>query len=347
VVSVLHYTTPADRAWLHNIYQRLYYAPIVLGAYWFGVRGGLLTAVAAAFAYAPHIRHTWSNNEPYAASQYVELVIFPSAGLLVGLLADTQRTLTRKYQQAAASLETANRELRESDEQLRRADRLSALGEIAAGLAHEIRNPLAGITGALEIVQSRVAAGTPEAEFSGIAAKEVARLDGLVGEFLAYARPRQPELRPASLATVIEHVVLLLTPEAERAGLRIEREDTGDLPPVRMDAEQIQQVVFNLVLNGLQAGPRGSRVLVRTFLDGTSAVVDVADAGPGVATDSRTRFFEPFVTTKAQGTGLGLAVSHRIVLAHGGRLEYRDAPGGGALFRIILPVATCGGADVG
>jgi signal transduction histidine kinase len=343
-VSLLHYTTPPERAWLHNIYQRLYYAPIVLGAYWFGVRGGLLTAVAAAVAYAPHIRHTWAHNEPYAASQYVELVIFPSAGLLVGLLADTQRMLTRQYQQAAASLETANRELRESHEQLRRADRLSALGEIAAGLAHEIRNPLAGVKGALEIVQSRAAAGTPEAEFTGIAVKEVGRLDGLVAEFLAYARPREPELRPAHLGGVIEHVVLLLTPEAERAGIRLEHDVAHDLPPVEMDPEQIQQVVFNLVLNGLQAGPAGSRVRIRTFREGTTAIVEVADCGPGVSAEGRARLFDPFVTTKAQGTGLGLAVSHRIVAAHGGRLDYRDAPGGGAVFAVALPLSSPGPA---
>jgi signal transduction histidine kinase len=343
-VSLLHYTTPADRAWLHNIYQRLYYAPIVLGAYWFGVRGGLLTALAAAVAYAPHIRHTWAHNEPYAASQYVELVIFPSAGLLVGLLANAQRTLTRQYQQAAASLESANRELRESHEQLRRADRLSALGEIAAGLAHEIRNPLAGMKGALEIVQSRVPAGTPEAEFSGIAAREVGRLDGLVAEFLAYARPRPPELRPVSLGGVVEHVVLLLTPEAERAGIRLGGEDSGGLPPVEMDPEQVQQVVFNLVLNGIQAGPEGSGVRIRTFREDTMAVVEVTDRGPGVSVEARARLFEPFVTTKAQGTGLGLAVSQRIVAAHGGQIEYRDAPDGGAVFRVTLPLSSAGQA---
>ena len=169
VVSVLHYTTSPSQAWLHNIYQRLYYAPIVVGAYWFGARGGLAVALAAAVAYWPHIHYTWGANAPYAASQYAELVIFQAAGLLVGFLSDVQRKLTRESQAAAASLEHANRELRESQTHLMRADRLSALGQIAAGLAHEVRNPLAGVEGALEIVASRVAPSTPEAEFTGIA----------------------------------------------------------------------------------------------------------------------------------------------------------------------------------
>jgi two-component system sensor histidine kinase HydH len=343
-VSVLHYATSAEHAWLHNIYQRLYYAPIVLGAYWFGVRGGLLTAVAAAMAYAPHINHMWGHNAPYAASQYAELVIFPSAGLLIGLLADTQRKLTSQYQRAAASLETANRELRESHDQLKRADRLSALGEIAAGLAHEIRNPLAGIKGALEIVQSRVNAGTPEAEFSGIAATEVARLDSLVGEFLAYARPRDPEFRTARLSDVIEHVVLLLRPEAERAGIRITHGDAARLPDLRMDPEQIQQVVFNVALNGIQAGPPGSELLIRTSYEQGWATVEIVDRGPGVAAEHRHRLFDPFFTTKTHGTGLGLAVSQRIMAAHGGRIEISVAADGATLARIALPAPPAGHA---
>ncbi|MDO8836452.1 MAG: ATP-binding protein [Vicinamibacterales bacterium] len=338
-VSVLHYTTDADRAWLHNIYQRLYYAPIVMGAYWFGVRGGLLTAVAAAVAYYPHILHTWGDNEPYAASQYVELVIFPCAGLLVGVLADWQRKLTAQYQSAAASLENANRELRASHEQLRRADRLSALGEVAAGLAHEIRNPLAGIKGAVEIIGSRVQAGTPEAEFTGIATTELQRLAALVGEFLAYARPRDPEFRQASLTDVIDHVAALLMPEAERAHITILRETAGALPDVRMDPEQIQQVLFNVALNGIQASHGGDTLAIRTSHEHGWVTVEISDQGAGVSDEHRHRLFDPFFTTKTHGTGLGLAVSQRIMLAHGGRIVFGDAALRGATVTVALPVS--------
>ena len=345
VISVLHYATSPEHAWLHVAYQRLYYAPIVLGAYWFGVRGGLLTAIAAAVAYVPHIRHTWGDNVPYAASQYAELVIFQLAGLMVGSLADVQRRLTSQYQRAAESLEAANRELRESHEQLKRADRLSALGEIAAGLAHEVRNPLAGITGALEIVASRVKAGTPEFEFTGIAATELARLDDLVGEFLSYARPREPELRMANLHDVIEHVVLLLRPEAERASVTVTCDESERLPDVRMDPEQIRQVVFNVALNGVQASPVGGELRIHTKRDQNWAIVDVIDEGAGIPPEHRHRLFDPFFTTKTHGTGLGLAVSQRIIAAHGGRLEFVNGPRGGTIVRIVLPVPAAGTAD--
>jgi two-component system sensor histidine kinase HydH len=342
VVSVLHYATSAEQAWLHNVYQRLYYAPIVMGAYWFGVRGGLVTAFAAVVAYVPHIQHTWASNVPYAASQYAELVLFHCAGLLVGFLADVQRKLTNQYQRAAASLEAANRDLRESQEHVLRADRLSTLGEIAAGLAHEIRNPLAGMKGALEIVASRVPPGTPEAEFTGIATTELGRLDSLVGEFLLYARPREPEFRTASLHDVIDHVVFLLTPEAERACVRVVRDESARLPGVRMDPEQIQQVLFNVALNGVQASPEGSELQVRTRLEAGWVVIEVRDQGPGIAPEHRDRLFDPFFTTKTLGTGLGLGVSQRIMAAHGGRVEMDGAEPHGTVVRLALPVAPAG-----
>jgi signal transduction histidine kinase len=308
--------------------------------------------MAAAVAYWPHIHITWGANAAYAASQYAELVIFQAAGLLVGFLSDVQRRLTRQSQEAAASLESANRELRESQEQVRRADRLSALGQIAAGLAHEIRNPLAGIKGALEIVASRVGPGTPEAEFTGVASTELARLDSLVGEFLTYARPREPELRMASVRDAIDHVVLLLGPEAERAAVTIVRDETVPLPDLRMDPEQVRQVLFNVILNAVQASPAGKAVRIRTYADSGAAVVEVSDEGPGIPPESRERVFDPFFTTKTHGTGLGLAVSYRIVAAHGGRIAIDAGSTGtpasvGTVVRIELPLAVQTGSRQG
>jgi two-component system, NtrC family, sensor histidine kinase HydH len=337
LVSVLHYVTDARHAWLHNIYQRLYYAPIVMGAYWFGVRGGMITAVAAAMAYAPHIQHTWGHNAPYAASQYAELVIFPCAGLLVGVLADRQRRLIAESRRSAVSLEQANRDLRESHEQLRRADRLKALGEIAAGLAHEIRNPLAGMKGALEIVGSRVTPGTPEAEFAGVAATEVERLDNLVGEFLAYARPRDPEFRRVAVRDVVDPVIALLTPQAERVAVSLVPVLPAEDVQCRMDAEQMRQVVFNVTINAIQASPAGGAVEVAVNREAGAVTIAVSDQGPGIPPDAAARLFEPFFTTRTNGTGLGLAVSQRIVAAHDGLLSVGSREGGGTRVMIVLP----------
>ncbi len=338
LVSILHYTTSPEQAGLHVLYQRLYYGPIIVGAYWFGVRGGVATAVAAALAYAPHIHHTWANNAPYTFSQYSELVIFVCAGGLVGFLADVQRRLTRQYRNVAASLESKNRELEDSHAQLTRADRLAALGQIAAGLAHEIRNPLAGIKGALEIVVSKVLQGTPEAEFASIAAREVERLNELVQEFLDYARPHAPELRSVRLDDVVEHVVLLLRTEAERAGIALVHEARQPVPDTRMDPEQVRQVLFNVVLNGIQASPRSAEVRVESYSNGDHAIVQVTDRGPGIPLEHLPHIFDPFFTTKLHGTGLGLAISQRIIEAHHGEIDIRNSDGAGTVVRISLPL---------
>ncbi len=340
VISYLHYATHTSHVIQHEIFRHLYYLPILFAAYWYGPWGGLTTALVASLAYIPHIHGAWAPNVPYAVSQYAQLIVFLVIGFSVGLLVSFQRTLTIQYRDAAASLEQANRELRDSQEELRRADRLSALGEVAAALAHEIRNPLASVKGALEILTSRVEEGSPEAEFAGIAAKELARLDDLVTEFLTYARPRNPELRDADLHDVIRHVMILLQPEAERAAVIVELDRRDALPHVSIDAQQIGQVFFNVVLNAIQASPAGGHVGIRESLTPDFAVVDVIDEGPGVAREHRARIFDPFFTTKARGTGLGLAISSRIVTAHGGTIEAQPGAGSGTRMSIRLPLSS-------
>jgi two-component system sensor histidine kinase HydH len=340
-ISALHYATPPEHYVLHGIYQRSYYVPVILAAYWYGARGGVLAAALSAVAYVPHIHIAWSHNAPYTVSQYADIIVFFLLGLSVGLIASHERQLANRYRQAAESLETANRDLQESGEQLRRAERLSALGEIAAGLAHELRNPLAGVKGALDIVSRRVADGTPEAEFSGIATRELQRLETLVQEFLDYAKPRAPQFRQADLRAVISRVTSLLGPEAERAGVGLVAEGvetTSD--PVRADAEQIEQVLVNVVLNAVQASPRGARVTVRCRRTDGSYSVEVADQGAGISPEVRARIFEPFFTTKERGTGLGLAISQRIVTAHHGEMRVSSEIGQGTVFEVRLPIAS-------
>ena len=337
-ISSLHVITDPSRVVLHEVYNYLCYIPIILGAYWYGVAGGVAAAALTSTAFIPHIRAAWASNTAYAATQYTQVLAFHLIGLTVGLLAGAQRRVTERYRAAVASVEQANRELRESQDHLRRADRLSALGEIAAGLAHEIRNPLAGVKGALEIIGSRVMRGTPEAEFADIGAKELARLEGLVSEFLTYARPQEPALRPSDIHDVVERVAALLRPEAERKGVALVFERPVTIPPLSLDPEQITQVIFNVVLNAIQATMAKGDVRIYESVQADWAVVDVIDEGPGVAPEHLSRLFDPFFTTKPRGTGLGLAISHRIVMAHRGTIEALPGSPSGSIFRIRLPL---------
>ena len=338
-IASLHFVTDPAHLALHEFYNYLCYVPIIFGAYWYGPWGGIAAAAVTSAAFIPHIRAAWAANEAYSASLYAQVVVFHVLGLTVGLLAGAQRRLTARYRDAATSLEWANRDLRDSQEHLRRADRLSALGEIAAGLAHEIQNPLAGVKGALEIIASRVTPGTPEAEFAGIGGKELARLEGLVSEFLTYARPHDPALRPTDVHEMVERVAALLRSEAERKGLTLVFERPVALPSSDLDPEQITQVIFNVVLNAIQASPTGGRIRIRESAELGWAVIDVLDEGPGVPPEHALRIFDPFFTTKPRGTGLGLAISQRIVTAHRGTIETRPGSPSGSIFRIRLPIS--------
>ncbi len=342
VISSLHYLTDPSRIVLHEVYQYACYAPIVVAAYWFGPLGGLLTATVASIVFIPHIQMTWGGNAPYRVSQYGQIVVFHLLGVGVGLLASAQRRLTDRYRELAQSLDVRNRELKESQAHLVRADRLSVLGQIASGLAHEIRNPLAGVKGALDIIAARAQPGSPEEEFTAVARRELARLDGLVTEFLTYARPHDPELRLASFDEVVAHVMTLLGTEAERARVRLVTAVPTDLSPVWMDPEQIAQVLLNVVLNGIQATPPAGQVQVSARTSDGYLCIDVVDEGPGIPPELAARIFDPFFTTKPRGTGLGLAISGRIVAAHRGTIDVRPPDPRGGRIRITLPLAAAG-----
>ena len=341
-ISSLHYVTVPSRVVLHEVYNYLCYLPIILAAYWYGILGGLAAAALTSALFIPHIRAAWAGNAAYSASQYAQVFVFHLLGLTVGWLAGTQRRLTTRYQDAATSLEAANRELKESQDHLRRADRLSALGEIAAGLAHEIQNPLAGIKGALEIVASRARPDTPEAEFSDIGGKELARLETLVREFLDYARPRDPTLRPTDVPDLVERVTALLRPEADKRAVRLigEYPDTSNDLSLNLDPDQMTQVILNVVLNAIQASPSGGGVRIHVSMEPGWGTIDVIDQGPGIAPEHVSRIFDPFFTTKSRGTGLGLATSHRIVAAHRGTITALPGSPTGTTFRIRLPRTT-------
>ena len=342
LISGLHYVTPPLRVVLHEVYNYLCYVPIILAAYWYGVWGGVAAAALTSGFFIPHVRATWATNAPYTASQYAQVVVFHLLGLTVGWLAGSQRRLTARYRDAATSLERANREIRESQEHLRRADRLSALGEIAAGLAHEIQNPLAGIKGALDIVASRAQPKTPEAEFADIGRKELGRLETLVREFLDYARPREPALRPTAVPDLVERVTALLRPEAEKKGARLlpEYPDTATDLSLNLDADQMTQVILNVVLNAIQASPSNGVVRIQVSTELGWGRIEVIDQGSGIAPEHVSRIFDPFFTTKSRGTGLGLATSQRIVAAHGGTITAMPASPTGTIFRIHLPRTT-------
>jgi two-component system sensor histidine kinase AtoS len=225
-------------------------------------------------------------------------------------------------------------------ERVRRQDRLASLGHLSAGVAHEIRNPLAIIKGSAEILRRRFGHHPDEEGLTQSIIEEVRRLSEVVTNFLDFARPKEPTIVQGDLNAVIRKALALA--EHHRAGrsVQVEVDWPPDFPAVPMDPEQCQQVFLNLILNALEAMSHGGVLTVRGWVDGASgcAVVEVQDTGEGMDNQTRANIFDPFFTSKEQGTGLGLSVVHMIVAAHGGRIEVDSSPGEGSVFRVFFPL---------
>ncbi len=218
-----------------------------------------------------------------------------------------------------------------------RVDRINSVGELSAAVVHEVRNPLASIKGAVEILEDEISPTSPRREFAEIIKVEVDRLDALVGEFLRFARPSKPAVAPASLNEIVQAVCTLITQRAETQRVSVETEVVPDLTLVPVDAEQIKQLLLNLAINAIQAMPQGGRLILRTRLATERAIVEVEDTGGGVEPGLQARIFDPFFTTKEKGTGLGLSIAYKIALEHGGSLSVVDGKQG-ALFSLSLPL---------
>lgn len=227
--------------------------------------------------------------------------------------------------------------LRAMEQAFQRSERLADLGRVAAGLAHELRNPLASMAGSVELLRGQATIGGDERRLLDIVLREASRLDELVTEFLRFARP--PPLRPGAvdLASLLDDALRVFAHDPAAAGLALTRELAA--APAACDSDQIRQVVWNLLRNAAQAlgSGRGGRIAVACGGEDGGAWFAVEDDGPGIPAAERERIFLPFHTTKERGTGLGLAVVQRIVDAHGGRVEVRSAPGQGARFTVHLP----------
>lgn len=343
-ITALHYLTTIQKAHIHDVYRRLYYIPIVLGGLWFALRGGLGTAISVSILFAPHVVFQWGHHPASRPEQYLEIFLYNVIGFLTGFLSQRETEQKLRYQKAAKHLEESYGKLRaqanlilEIEEQLRRADRLSALGELAAGMAHEIRNPLGSIRGTAEIIREGIDPADKRYEFAGILLKEVDRLNRVVQDFLDFARPPHVEHRRININEALRDLLVLTRTQAVKRGVRVEL-SPGELPQVPGDGEQLKQAFLNLMLNAMQAMPGGGKLTISTIPLEGEVQVRFADTGQGIPPESLEKIFNPFFTTRQEGTGLGLAITHRIIQGHGGRIEVSSRAGEGTTFTLVLPV---------
>jgi two-component system sensor histidine kinase HydH len=234
------------------------------------------------------------------------------------------------------------REIKRLEEQIRRSEKLAAVGKLAAGVAHEIRNPLSSIRGFAQFLRHALAERPKDQEYAEIMVKEVDRMNMVVTDLLTFARPTDAELTPTDMKELLEHTLKLVEADAQGRGVEIHRNISEGLGDISVDANQVTQALLNLMLNGVQAMQEGGNLEVGAAFDGFGSQLHiwVEDDGPGIAADHMDKIFDPFFTTREKGTGLGLAIVHTIVENHRGEIKVESpAPekNKGTRFTISIP----------
>jgi two-component system, NtrC family, sensor histidine kinase HydH len=336
---------------INSSYYPIYYLPVVTAALYFGPAMTLLWTLVTSAAYCSYLYPALQQFEltPEGIAQLaLRIMFFFLAAMLVNRFVQESRRQTRLYQDLAAQLAETNRQLKQAQAEARRSERLAALGQLSAGLAHEIRNPLGVIKGSAEMLSQKLQGSDELArELAGYISSEVNRLSALVTQFLNFARPLQADLQPADITVLLDRVLKNVGDHWNGKPVQVERAYANGLPPIPLDESLCEQAFVNLVQNAYEAmEERGGtlRVEVAPVVQNNrhGVAVQITDTGPGIPAELREEIFNPFVTTKKTGVGLGLAIVSKIVDRHHGSIRLDQGPQGGASFTIFLPLDQSG-----
>jgi signal transduction histidine kinase len=334
---------------INSSYWPIYYLPIITAAIYYGPIGTLIWTSLASAAYCSFLFPALQDYEltsDAATILAIRILFFFLAAIVVNRFVVEDRRQVQRYQRLSATLEDTNNQLRRAEAEARRSERLAALGQMSAGLAHEIRNPLGVIKGSAEMLSQKLTGAQPlAAELAGYISSEVNRLNALVARFLDFARPMQIEARPHPISEIVDRALESVEHQFPNANVRVERNYAVGLPDVMVDEQLCELVFINLIQNAFQAmdghQPAGNATLRLGISaknsDGSRGVaITVEDTGPGVPPELREHIFNPFFTSKKEGVGLGLAIVAKILDEHGGSIRIENSPRG-ARFRIYLP----------
>lgn len=334
-ISALHYLTSLHSVVLHEILKRLYYVPIVIAAVIWGLRGGLTTSTFSTLLYMPHVVFQWHAWPVLGAEQYGEVLMFNVVAIVAGVLADRLHAERTLHHDSALALRDAYGRLKAGNDERMRMDRLVTIGRIASGIAHEVRTPLAGLLGSLEILENEFTREHPKAEFVAIAKRQITRLEEVVSEFLEFAQPAPPAVRAVDLRQLVETTARLARITLARRGVNLETPAADTKVIANVDAEQVQRALLSIMLADtpplrdghidITVANHGAAAQIAVDLKGLISVPVVGD------------LFEAFPAT-ACGHGLALATAGRLISNQDGavRAEIID---GGLRYLIDLPLA--------
>jgi len=337
---------------INSSYFPIYFLPVVSAAIYFGTLGAMVWTSIASLAYLSLLFPALQEVEVTPEGKgilAIRVLFFYIAAILVNRFAVENRRQVQRLQDLSDKLEVTNRQLRRAEAGARRAERLAALGQLSAGLAHEIRNPLGVIKGSADMLNRKVAGSEPlVAELAGYISSEVNRLNALVVRFLDFAGPSNLELRPERISEIVDRAIEAANASIPNAGVKIERHYASALPDIPADPQLCEQVFVNLITNAMQAMQAQEDSAEKTLrlviapetLHGESGVgVIVEDTGPGVPPELREQIFNPFFTSKKDGVGLGLSIVAKIVDDHRGSIRLENNTPHGARFHVFFPQA--------
>lgn len=336
-ITALHYGTSMEHDWAHDVLRRMYYLPILFAAFQHGLRGGLLAAALTSLVYLPHafsLSPGHHHDPGGGVDKALEILLYNLVGATAGILADRERARRRELQQALQAQRRLTGELV-------RASRLSALGEVVAGIAHEIKNPLHALSGTAEVVDPLIPRDAEERRLWEIHVKEIGRLSRIAERYLSFARPSPSELSDLDLRRVAQQVAELADAEARQKQIALELDLPERPVQVRGDRDQLTSLGLHVAVNAFRAiagAGRPGTVRITVACEGAHALLRLENDGPPLAASERPHLFKPFYSGDAQGTGLGLAIAARIAEQHAGSIEADDA-GLGVRFTLRIPLA--------
>jgi signal transduction histidine kinase len=327
-------------------YYLIYFVPVGTAAMYFDLWATLIWTTLTCAAYWSLVLWELSEFEltgEGAAELAIRSLFFFLAAITVNRFNTENRQQARRYRELAETLAETNRRLEQAQEEARRSERLAALGQLSAGLAHELRNPLAVIKGSAETLMRKLVSSDPiSTEMAGYISSEVNRMNALVTRFLDFARPHKLEQQREQIPPLIERGLKAARDRWPDAKVEVERQFAADLPQVNLDADLMERVFANLALNAYEAmGASGGKLrvaVVPTAAGKRGVEITFQDSGPGIPAEQREQIFNPFFTTKETGVGLGLSIVSKIVDDHRGSIRVTSEQGKGACFHVFLPV---------
>ena len=331
---------------INSSYYPIYYLPVITAAIYFGPVGTLLWTALASAAYCSYLIPVLQEYELTPTGEVelgIRILFFFFAAILVNQFVMENRRQLKQSQALSETLAESNRQLKLAQEEARRSERLAALGQLSAGLAHEIRNPLGVIKGSAEMLNQKLQGASPLAgELAGYISSEVNRLNALVARFLDFARPSRLQLQPVSAPALVDRALETVQAQFPDANIAVERRYADGLPQIQADEQLCEQVFVNLICNAYEAmngaGGKLSVAIAPAAAENVPGVtVEIQDSGPGVPAELRQQIFNPFFTSKENGVGLGLSIVAKIVDDHRGSIRLTSRPGEGACFHVFLP----------